>query len=192
MSPPNDDPPDNGASRLPRPWTLLSAEQETDYRILRVRNERWRNPRNDHEMPIVRVTCPDWVNVLAFTDDDQAILVRQFRFGTGGNTLEIAGGVIEPGEAPDHAARRELLEETGYLPRSLTRLGATHPNPAYQTNTCHLFLAEGCTRQSAPKQDEGEDVQVVLRPRAALDDLVRRGEITHALVLVTLLTAKLR
>jgi ADP-ribose pyrophosphatase len=98
----------------PKPWKRLGRDREADYRILKIRDERAVNPRNETEHRLTLVECPDWVNVIAVTSDGQLIFVRQFRFGIWANTLEIPGGSLEPGEAPAAAAARELEEETGY------------------------------------------------------------------------------
>ncbi len=90
--------------------------------------------------------------------------------------LEIPAGLVDPGESPEDAARRELLEETGYEAARWSSLGAVRPSPAYQDNTCHTFLAEGCRKVAEPHLDPGEDIEVVLEPRQRLSELVRSGE----------------
>ena len=79
---------------------------------------------------------PDWINVIPLTDDGQVVMVRQYRFGIEGFTLEIPGGMCDPGEPPLEAARREMREETGYAPSEMIELGWVHPNPPLQNNRC--------------------------------------------------------
>ncbi len=175
------------ADEAPRPWTQVAVRSEKDYRIFRARTLDVLDPRNG--APYVRtvIDAPDWVNVVPVTTDDQVVLVRQFRFGTWSNTLEIPGGMLDPGEDALGAAGRELEEETGFRPARVIPLGVSHPNPAIFGNRLHSYLAEGCARVHAGKQDGSEDIQVVLVPRAELPGLVRDGSITHSLVLATLL-----
>jgi len=129
------------------------------------------------------VDAPDWINVVPVTADGDVVLVRQYRFGVHEVTLEVPGGVCDPGEAPEETARRELLEETGYVAQELVPLGWVHPNPALQGNRCYSFLARGCEKVHDGRQDAGEDIQVVLRDRADIPELMRAGEITHSLVI---------
>ncbi|MDP1829698.1 MAG: NUDIX hydrolase [Archangium sp.] len=179
------DPADNDP--VPRPWTRVAVRAERDYRIFRTRTLDVLDPRNG--TPYVRtvIDAPDWVNVIPVTEAGEVVLVRQFRFGTWSNTLEIPGGMLDPGEDALTAAGRELEEETGFRPGRVSALGISHPNPAILVNRLHSFLAEGCVKVHAGKQDGSEDIQVVIVPRADLPGLVRAGTITHSLVLAALL-----
>lgn len=180
------------ADEAPRAWTQVAVRTEKDYRIFRTRTLDVLDPRNG--APYVRtvIDAPDWVNVIPVTTDGQVVLVRQFRFGTWSNTLEIPGGMLDPGEDALGAAGRELEEETGFRPARVSAIGVSHPNPAIFANRLHSFLAEGCVKVHEGKQDGSEDIQVVLVPRTELAGLVLDGTITHSLVLAALLYDVLR
>ncbi len=133
--------------------------------------------------PIITFVGPDWCNVVPLTHDGRIVLVRQHRWGTDAPSLEIPGGLVDPGETPLEAARRELHEETGYDAESIVPLGRVHPNPALQGNVLHMFLAHGCAPHGRGQQlEELEDCEVVLLERGQLEDALERGEIGHALV----------
>jgi 8-oxo-dGTP pyrophosphatase MutT (NUDIX family) len=165
-----------------RPWKTVKKEPVQDYRIFTLRRDRCVSPRTGEEHDFVVLEAPDWVNVVARTDDDQVILIEQFRFGSGQVTLEIPGGMIDPGEAPVAAGARELLEETGYSARSYELIGYVEPNPAIQTNRCYTVLAEGATKSAEQSLDEKEDIGVKLWPFSDVPKLLAEGRIRHALV----------
>ena len=120
------------------------------------------------------------------SDADELLLVRQYRHGTEAMSLEIPGGLVDPGEQPEAAAGRELREETGFEASSLQPIGVMTPNPAIFSNRCHTYLATGCRRVGDPDLDPGEDLEVVVVPAGDVDAMVRAGEIDHALVLAAL------
>lgn len=136
------------------------------------------------ERPFYRLDCRDWVNILPITTDNRAILIRQYRFGTLSELLEVPGGVMDDHERDSTmAAARELEEETGYTSQRILPLASINPNPAIMTNRCHFFLALGCQINPQRKHfpDHLEDIAVELVPVDQLDSLVRTGAINHAL-----------
>jgi 8-oxo-dGTP pyrophosphatase MutT (NUDIX family) len=138
----------------------------------------------------VRIDSPDWVNIVALTADAKVVLIEQFRHGIDEITLEVAGGMVDPGETPLDAARRELREETGYVAERWTEIGWVHPNPAIQGNTMTTFLAEGATRAERPEFDRNERCRVVLAEWDHGLRLVDERRITHALVVNALFFAR--
>jgi 8-oxo-dGTP pyrophosphatase MutT (NUDIX family) len=167
-----------------KPWSRLSSELEQRYRIFDLRREKHLSPRTGEPFATVVLESDDWVNVVALTSTQHVILVRQFRFGSGHVTLEIPGGIVDPGEAPLEAAQRELREETGYAAQRWASLGSIAPNPAIHRNRLHTFLAEGCELVASQEQDPGEDIAVELRALADIDRMLAANELDHALVAV--------
>jgi 8-oxo-dGTP pyrophosphatase MutT (NUDIX family) len=165
------------------PWPIESEEKLADTRIFSLREVRARSPRTGVVRQMARVECVDWVNMVALTSDRQVVLVRQWRHGTREFTLEIPGGMVGSDESPEEAAARELLEETGYAGEGPVRIGTVTPNPAFLTNRCHTYLFTGCTRVAEPELDQGEDIEVDVRPLAEVPGLIAGGGIGHALVI---------
>jgi 8-oxo-dGTP pyrophosphatase MutT (NUDIX family) len=163
-------------------WDILSHHDEADYRIFSVRRTRMRAPHTGREHDFYVIDAPAWINVVPVTADGQLVLIRQYRPGTDAVTLEIPGGMVDEGETPEAAARRELREETGYAAEDWTNLGAVSPNPALQSNRCHTFLAENAREDGAPELDVGEDIETTLIAPAKIPALITEEKITHALV----------
>ena len=171
----------------PAPWPRHGSRAGADYRIFSSRFDDLENPRTGQRMERVVLETPDWVNVIALTADTRSIvIVKQHRFGSGAATIEIPGGMIDPGEDPLVAAKRELREETGYTASKWTRLGPVAPNPAFIDNQCHHFLAEDATLDEAQDLDAGEDIVVTTMTPAEALQAIHSGAITHALVITAL------
>jgi ADP-ribose diphosphatase len=119
---------------------------------------------------------PGAVAIVAFDDDQNVLLVRQFRIAAGRVLLEIPAGTLEPGEAPLVCAERELQEETGYRPGKLEALGGIFPAPGYTTEFIHLFQATELSI-SPLDHDDDEFIEIERVPLAKAIGLIDSGEI---------------
>jgi ADP-ribose pyrophosphatase len=172
-------------ARVADPWQRRGKHEVLATRIFTVEKHELVHPRSGHAHDFFVLMAPDWCNIVPLTRDGQVVMVRQRRHGRDEETLELPGGMIDPEDAsPLEAARRELLEETGYGARAIESIGVIAPNPAMQSNRCHSFLARDVEKLGEPRLDGGEDIDVVLVPYREIPERVARGEITHALVVV--------
>lgn len=154
----------------------------------------WLTARRDKvELPDGRVIeeyyvleYPDWVNVIAITKEGQFVMERQYRHGLGVHSTELPCGVMEKGEEPLEAARRELLEETGYAGGEWTKLMAIGPNPGSQNNLTHCFLAVGVEKIAEQSLDDTEELTVLLMSEAEVKSLLENNQICQALMVAPL------
>lgn len=164
------------------PWRRVGAERLQRCRVFDLDAVRFEPPAGGTPQTFYRIDVGDWINVVPLTADDEVLFVRQYRFGTESFTLEIPGGMCDPGESPREAALRELREETGYRAGELVDLGFVHPNPAIQTNRCHTFLARDLRAEGPPEPDGNEAFEQERVPLERVGRMIADREITHALV----------
>jgi len=174
-------------ANTPQPWRRLGSEPHATTRIFDVVRAIYQHPGREQPQDFFVINAPDWVNVVALTPERHLVLVRQFRYGSNDFSLEIPGGVIDPGEDPVAAGVRELREESGYVGASARLLGSVHPNPAMQSNRCHLVLVEEARRVADLDWDPDEELAIMTHPVDEVYAMVNEGKITHALVLNGLL-----
>jgi ADP-ribose pyrophosphatase len=167
-----------------QPWKKNRQKIDYDCGFFQVHVHQSSSPVTGKEHPFYVLSTHHWTNVIALTRDQKALMVTQYRHGSGEISLEIPGGAVDAKDSsPLEAARRELLEETGYQASQWYSLGQVRPNPAILDNKCHLFLAVGAEPASDLKLDEAEELEVSLHELKEIPELIRNGGIQHALVL---------
>ena len=166
----------------PLPWECL--DQNYLFRRppwLVLRHQRFRLPTGREIADYWISEFPAWVNVVAVTSSDQFVFVRQYRPGLGAVHYEIPAGVVDEGEALETAARRELLEETGFGGGHWSLLTRLSANPALQNNITTTFLAEGVERIAEPAPEVTEDLRVHLVKVENAAGIIDQGEMIQAL-----------
>jgi len=170
-------------------WQVLSDTPLISQRWLEVREQRVRLA-NGHEIDRFHlIQGPQWAAVLCLTRDRDVVLVRQYRHGLGGSSLELPAGVLETEEAPLEGARRELREETGFEAESIEPLISVLPEPARNTMRAHFFFARGAVRVAELALDHSEELEVLLVPVTELFELIDHGQIVHAAHIAAILLA---
>jgi 8-oxo-dGTP pyrophosphatase MutT (NUDIX family) len=164
-------------------WRTIGDERLVTTPVFDLYRRRATNVRRG-ERDFFILTPPAWVNIIPLTPSGHVMMIRQWRHGIGGFTLEIPGGMVDPEDRnPRAAARREMIEESGYDSSRIVALGRVHPNPAIQPNYCYSFLARGVRQVTIPTFDGDEEADVVAVPIGEVGRLITSGRITHALVI---------
>lgn len=135
------------------------------------------------------VAQADYVSVLAVTPDDRIPIVRQYRPALERDTWELPAGLVDQGEDPAAACRRELLEETGYPVRAMRALGVTSPCSGRMSNRLHSFFVETDARVTDFRPELRIEVKLVLLPDLAA--MTRSGAFVSQLHIGTMMQAAL-
>ena len=156
----------------------LSSRLIYEGRAVRLRVDTVKKP-DGRETTREIVEHSDCVAIIALDAQDNVLLVNQFRKPAEKELLEIPAGGIEPGEDPVSTVRRELQEETGYLPGKVERLGGFYSAPGYCTEYLYLYLATDLTPSQLYAEDT-EEIKLVSVPVSQIPSLIASGSICDA------------
>ncbi|MBS1742894.1 MAG: NUDIX hydrolase [Bacteroidetes bacterium] len=167
-------------------FKTLSSEYINQHRYFTARKDSYQTEAGKIVDPYFVVELPTGAGAMAITENNEVILIRQFRYPVKEMLIEIPGGFIDAGEDPEKAIRRELLEETGYSFQSVHLLGKTALNPGVLNNYTYMFLATGGVKTAAQSLDPNEEIEIIVQPLEEVRQMLLRHEIKqsmHALCL---------
>ncbi|MBQ9207320.1 MAG: NUDIX hydrolase [Treponema sp.] len=170
-------------------WTEKSKRELLKTVVLTVNEIDSESPTGENGTYIV-MDAPDWVIVVPRLGEN-FLMVRQWRHGNKSLSIEFPGGVINKGEKPEEAAKREMEEETGYKAGNIVYLGSANPNPALMRNYAHFFAAEDLVATGEQHLDEDEFVEYLQIPCDEVYAKIGSEEYPHALMMSALLKYKL-
>ena len=170
----------------PDDWQQLDSTVVFRHPLFSLHSQKVRSPQTAAVHDALVIDSADWVTILPMTEDEMLVMIQQYRHGIGRITLEVPGGLIEPGEEPLKAAERELQEETGFSCKKASKIAEIDANPAIQNNKSHVFLCQGCRLTGQQKLDPMESISIIKVPLEHISALVANGSISHAIVLAAL------
>jgi len=171
-------------------WDIKSKKQIFKKKIFSVNEMDCYLPSKNVNNLFYSLDLYDWVNIFAVNDKNEVILVKQHRIGSNIVTIEVPAGAIEHNEDPELAAKRELLEETGYSTDNIELIKKIRVNPAIQSNFCYFFLAKNCKPNSEVHFDETEEIELLTEPVESVFNKIWDNYIDNSLALMAVMLAK--
>lgn len=170
-----------------RKWKVLKSEKLLSKGTwMNLRQERVQLPSGSIVPEWFVLEFPTWINVIAITKDGLFVMEDQYRHALGQTHFELVAGVVDEGETPLEAAKRELSEETGFGGGEWKLFLTTSPNPTNHTNLSYTFLATEVEKLSEQHQEPTEDIHVDIFTREEVLELLHTGQIIQALHLAPL------
>lgn len=160
-------------------WKFIKSIRARKSGFIRLRYDYLLNLRNDKTLKATIMELPDSVNIVAITKDQQILMVRQYRFGIQQNTIELPGGLLDPNEDHAVAARRELLEETGFTGGTWEYMGKFASLPGFISGWIHSYVAIGVEKTHDLVQDDGENIAVTQVSIAEARQMLAENAFAH-------------
>ncbi len=169
-------------------YERLASERVYEGRLLKIDRDRVRLP-NGRETTLEMVRHPGASAIVPFITPGDILLIRQFRYATGGFIYEVPAGTLNPGEDPETCARREVEEESGHRAGRLERLASIYTTPGFTDEVIHLYAAFDLT-PVGQNLDHDEVLTVERMPLAEAIVRIGRGEIVDSKTICALLLAE--
>lgn len=163
-------------------WKILDSKYLIQRPWLTARLDRVELPDGRINNEFYVLEYPDWVNVIAVTKKGEFVMIEQYRHGISEIVTEIPAGVIEKGEDPLDAAKRELLEETGFGGGEWSKFMTLSPNSSTSTNFTHTYLAIGVEQIGTQHLDSTEDLQLKIMTKEDVYSLLEKDLVKQALM----------
>ena len=161
-------------------WQILSSEYINKHIYFTARKDRCLRQDGVIVDPYFVVELPTAATAFALTEDNKAVLVKQYRHPIGEVSLETPGGFVDEGESFETAMKRELLEETGYSFADVEYLGKFAANPGVLNNYTEMFFAKGGKKTAIQHLDHNEEIEIVELTIEETIDLVMQQKIVQA------------
>lgn len=162
-------------------WKTLSSKYLSKHIYFTAREDRCEMPNGQIVDPYFVVELPVSVCAMAITENNEVILLQQYRHPLKETILEIPGGFVDKGESSEKAMVRELLEETGYAFSTISFVARVAANPGVLDNYTDLYLATGGKKVAAQHLDASEEIEIKLFSVDAVREMLKKNEFKQAL-----------
>ncbi len=160
-------------------WELISSEISYQKKWLTVHEQSVKLPKGQVLSPYLVIDVPSFCNVFIVTENEEVVLVKQYRQAAGIMSVELPGGMIDPGEVPEVAALREMQEETGFSSSDIELLYTIHPNPPLENNQAWFYLVKGAKQNKNIQLDPFEDIELLLVSKEKFMYMLLNHSFTH-------------